>query len=123
MLAPSQKKQGAQHSLWALLTEATTYCYHRTFQHDQMDVMHTISREPVKIPSQKEASEGCIVLIEKEQRNKPFLKSHLLILNPINSVTRFNSHVTIHILKPIGLPWWLSGKESPCQHRRHGFDS
>ena len=38
-------------------------------------------------------------------------------------MTRLNSHVTIHILKPIGLPWWLSGKESACQHRRHGFDS
>jgi len=22
----------------------------------------------------------------------------------------------------IGLPWWLSGKESACQCRRHGFD-
>ena len=21
-----------------------------------------------------------------------------------------------------GLPWWLSGKESACQWRRHGFD-
>ena len=21
-----------------------------------------------------------------------------------------------------GLPWWLSGKESPCQCRRHGFN-
>ena len=21
-----------------------------------------------------------------------------------------------------GLPWWLSGKESPCQHKRHRFD-
>ena len=21
-----------------------------------------------------------------------------------------------------GLPWWLSGKESPCQCRRHRFD-
>ena len=21
-----------------------------------------------------------------------------------------------------GLPWWLSGKEPPCQCRRHGFD-
>ena len=21
-----------------------------------------------------------------------------------------------------GLPWWLSGKESTCQHRRHGFN-
>ena len=21
-----------------------------------------------------------------------------------------------------GLPWWLSGKESTCQHRRHSFD-
>ena len=21
-----------------------------------------------------------------------------------------------------GLPWWLSGKESSCQGRRHGFD-
>ena len=22
----------------------------------------------------------------------------------------------------IGLPWWLSGKESACQNKRHGFD-
>ena len=22
----------------------------------------------------------------------------------------------------VGLPWWLRGKESACQHRRHGFD-
>ena len=24
--------------------------------------------------------------------------------------------------KYTGLPWCLSGKESACQHRRHGFD-
>ena len=23
---------------------------------------------------------------------------------------------------PRGLPWWLSGKESSCQYRRHSFD-
>ena len=23
---------------------------------------------------------------------------------------------------PKGLPWWLSSKESTCQHRRHGFN-
>ena len=22
----------------------------------------------------------------------------------------------------MGLPWWLNGKESTCQSRRHGFD-
>jgi len=22
----------------------------------------------------------------------------------------------------LGLPWWLSGEESTCQFRRHGFD-
>ena len=22
-----------------------------------------------------------------------------------------------------GLPWWLSGKESACQYRRHRFNS
>ena len=22
----------------------------------------------------------------------------------------------------IGLSWWLSGEESACQYRRHGFD-
>ena len=22
----------------------------------------------------------------------------------------------------LGLPWWFSGKESTCQHRRHGFN-
>ena len=25
-------------------------------------------------------------------------------------------------LKIVGLPWWLSGKKSACQCRRHGFD-
>ena len=49
-----------------------------------------------QIPSQNEASEGCILLVQKEQRNKPpLLKSNLLILNPINSATQFNS-CTIH---------------------------
>jgi len=24
--------------------------------------------------------------------------------------------------RKMGLPWWLSGKESDCQCRRHGFD-
>ena len=23
---------------------------------------------------------------------------------------------------PLELPWWLSGKESDCQYRRHGID-
>ena len=27
------------------------------------------------------------------------------------------------IINEAGLPWWLSGKESACQCRRHGFDS
>ena len=26
------------------------------------------------------------------------------------------------ILSPGGIPWWLRGKESACQCRRHGFD-
>ena len=23
---------------------------------------------------------------------------------------------------PVGLPWWLNGKQSICQYRRHRFD-
>ena len=26
------------------------------------------------------------------------------------------------VLSPMGLPWWLSGRESSCQWRRHKFD-
>ena len=25
-------------------------------------------------------------------------------------------------IRPAGLPWWLSGKESTCQCREHEFD-
>ena len=28
----------------------------------------------------------------------------------------------INKLEGLGLAWWLSGKESTCQCRRHGFD-
>ena len=27
-----------------------------------------------------------------------------------------------HLSKAVGFPWWLGGKESTCQCRRHGFD-
>ena len=37
--------------------------------------------------------------------NKTFLKQHMV----------YNKYVTR------GLPWWLSGKESACQCRRHSF--
>ena len=29
----------------------------------------------------------------------------------------------LKLSKKFGLPWWLSGKESACQCRRHRFDS
>ena len=31
-------------------------------------------------------------------------------------------NLELSILSLYGLPWWLSGKESACQCRRHGFD-
>ena len=33
---------------------------------------------------------------------------------------RWQIHTYIYIY--IGLPWWLSGKESTCQHRKHGYN-
>ena len=30
--------------------------------------------------------------------------------------------IKMMVKKLRGLPWWLSGKESACQLRRHGFD-
>ena len=30
--------------------------------------------------------------------------------------------ISYHGITPTGLPWWLSGKDSACQCRRHGFD-
>ena len=33
-------------------------------------------------------------------------------------------HIQVqNIKKEGGLPWWLSGKESPCQCKRNGFNS
>ena len=32
-------------------------------------------------------------------------------------------NIAVYIYMFIGLPWWLSGKESTCQCRRLGFDS
>ena len=31
-------------------------------------------------------------------------------------------HTSLSKKLTVGLPWWLSGKEFPCQCRRHGFD-
>ena len=40
-------------------------------------------------------------------------------------VTAINGQVPQLLPKKavVGFPWWLSGKESTCQCRRHGFDS
>ena len=37
-------------------------------------------------------------------------------------VSNINLSTRIWRVKIQGLPWWLSGKESICQCRRHGFD-
>ena len=37
---------------------------------------------------------------------------------PLSQVTENSTYVT----QPMGLPWWLSGKEFACQCRRCGFD-
>ena len=34
----------------------------------------------------------------------------------------FEWYLLFDLESSIGLPWWLSGKESTCQCRRHGFD-
>ena len=50
-----------------------------------------------------------------------------------SDVARTIRHLIIHILlydiltllfkfQFIGLPWWVSGKESACQYRRHQFN-
>ena len=39
------------------------------------------------------------------------------------SVAKYKAFYLNKESKPIaGLPWWLNGKESACQCRRHGFD-
>ena len=37
-------------------------------------------------------------------------------------VCRRNKAHKIYVKANLGLPWWLSGKESTCQCRRHWFD-
>ena len=41
---------------------------------------------------------------------------------PFQSLVQFNSTNMYRVPTHAGLPWWLSGKESTCQCRRHGLD-
>ena len=42
---------------------------------------------------------------------------------PFQSLVQFNSTNIYRVPTHAGLPWWLSGKESTCQCRRHRFDA
>ena len=42
----------------------------------------------------------------------------------VHSITKsqtWQKHWSMHTQRRLGLPWWLSGKESTCQCRRRGF--
>ena len=47
---------------------------------------------------------------QKDEKREPWLR-------------RPTDTVAVDLQWPLGLPRWLSGKESPCQGRRHRFDS
>ena len=61
-----------------------------------------------------------------------YMHIYMCIFNCITFLYMWNEHriinsiLKIHIKKEkknfTGFPWWLSGKESTCQCRRHGFD-
>ena len=57
---------------------------------------------------------------------KPKIIRKDLLLAPSKENTRDPSQSTVSPNSKIGqvfsFPWWLSGKESPHQRRRHGFD-
>ena len=42
---------------------------------------------------------------------------------PFSTLSKFGLCKNLSVLKLfLGLPWWLSGKESTCQCKRYGFD-
>ena len=53
--------------------------------------------------------------------NKCFTRGHT---NGQKSIKSCSTLLVIREIKIIirGLPWWLIGKESTCQCRKHGFD-
>ena len=77
-----------------------------------------------------------LILIQKNIQSKSYILKSLevaplsMIMLPTGYICKFSSashfssqSLTFLIYKTgIGLPWWLSGKESTCQCRRHGFD-
>ena len=50
----------------------------------------------------------------------PFWTVHWAELPALYS--RFSLAIYFILESQCGLPWWLSGKESACQSRKHGFD-
>ena len=54
--------------------------------------------------------------------HREILASHKMspeLNNFLQDVVNIINHIRVYAL---GLPWWLSGKESACQCRRHRFD-
>ena len=54
---------------------------------------------------------------ENYHTNHNFIPWYVSEKNKDTSLKRY-SHLSVHV----GLPWWLSSKESACQRRRCGFD-
>ena len=52
----------------------------------------------------------------------PILLDSLLILPNPQMKAKIKRKVEIHFKEWEGIPWWLSGRESSCRCRRHGFD-
>ena len=53
-----------------------------------------------------------------------FLMGRKLLYNVVlvSSGQQYKSVISKHNHLPLGLPWWLSGRESACQCRRCGYD-
>ena len=54
--------------------------------------------------------------------HREILASHKMspeLHNFLQDVVNIINHIRVYAP---GLPWWLSGKESACQCRRHGFN-
>ena len=103
-------------------------CFHRilggvnSIPHQRTKIPHAPwPQAPKKKATQRKSGSGYpTVQSSKLESEYLFWVTKGFYQLPMESVTSI-SKLTLFNLKTLGgLPWWLSGKESTCQYRKHG---
>ena len=73
------------------------------------------------LPMNPLAHKGCKIVILICTRHRHWLK-FLMDIIPLHVLPHEVGSISNPSSREKGLPWWLNGKESVCQRRRHQFD-